>query len=224
MKHLLFILLSLPFFARAQYSTVTLEDRPIKVVASRDIEVEEFIESLPQYNSLSTNAKELLYWTNYSRKNPGKFWDSICAPILTMFPQLKTGPYAQSLKTDLYNARPLPLLRINDTLSRNAQGHANDIGLKQAKFDHNSTNGTTFQQRFKRAGLKNFGGENISLGAGKMLLSLVMLYLDHGLDYPGHRKTLLNSDYTDIGIGLTRYGNTEYTFMVQDFSSSQNKR
>jgi hypothetical protein len=220
-KHLLAVIFCLPLFAKAQYSTVTLEDRPIKVVVSTDYEVEKFVHSLPQYNSLSDQARELLYWTNYSRKNPRKFWDSICAPIISLFPQLKMGPYAQSLKADLYSSPSLPLLRINDTLTRIAQAHADDIGLKQGKFHHNSTDGTTFQQRFRKAGLRNFGGENISLGAGKMLLSLVMLYLDHGLDYPGHRITLLNRDYTNIGLGLREYGNSGSTFMVQDFSSPQ---
>src|SRR5688572_7648836 len=106
----------LPVALKAQYSTVTLEDRPIKVVVATDKKIEAFIESLPQYNALPTKAQELLYWTNYSRQNPRKFWDSICAPILNLFPQLKTGTFAQDLKRELYNAPKLPLLRINDTL------------------------------------------------------------------------------------------------------------
>ncbi len=221
MKYLLILILSLPLLVQAQYSTVSLEDRPIKVVVTRDLSIEEWCSNLPQYNSLSADAKELLYWTNYSRQNPKKFWDSICAPIINLFPQLKSGTYAWELKYELYNAPAMPLLRINDTLTHIAQSHADDIGLKKAPFQHTSTDGTTFQKRFKRAGLRNYGGENISLGGGKMLLSLVMLYLDHGLEFPGHRRTLLNPVYTDMGIGLTNYGNTESVFMVQDFSSSQ---
>lgn len=54
-----------------------------------------------------------------------------------------------------------------------------------------------------------------------MVLALVLLYLDHGLDYPGHIRTLLNSDYTDIGIGVAAYGTTDSFFMVQDFCSPQ---
>lgn len=221
MKHLFLILILTPFFSLAQYSTVSLEERPIRILATKSEAVLNWNESQPLYNSLNQQAKELLYWTNYARKNPKAFWDSICAPVIALFPQLQTGNYALSLKRDLYKAQPLPYLRLNDTLINTAKAHAQDIGIKQGEFSHNSTNGTTFQQRFKSAGLKHFGAENISLGSGKMLLSLVMLYLDHGLDYPGHRVTLLNPDYTDIGIGLSKYGDTGSVFMVQDFSSPQ---
>jgi uncharacterized protein YkwD len=88
------------------------------------------------------------------------------------------------MKTDLYNANPLPYLRLNDTLYQTSLSHAFDIGTKEAEFSHSSTDGRSFQQRFKTAGFHDYGGENISLGSGNVCLSLVLLYLDYGLVMP----------------------------------------
>ncbi len=215
---LLLVLLLIPFIASTQ-SIVVLEQRKINFNLSVDKEVEDWNRSFYSYNNLSKEEKEILYWTNYSRKDPVRFWDSVMVPILSVFPQLR-GKFAVSLKQDLFAAGQLPMFGLNDTLNVTAKNHALDIGLKTASISHTSTNGTRFVDRLQSVGVRNCGSENMSLGNGDVLMSVAMLYLDHGLENLGHRKTLLNKEYIYIGIGATNYG-TNQLFYVQDFACNQ---
>lgn len=215
---LLCLWLLIPFAASSQ-SVVVLEQRKINFNLTVDEEVDSWNKSFQSYNLLDKQEKEILYWTNYSRKDPARFWDSVMVPILATHPQLR-GRFAASLREDLFRAGPLPLLALNDTLNQSAKGHALDIGQKTATVSHTSTNGTSFSNRLQNAGIRNCGSENMSLGAGDVLMSIAMLYLDYGLENLGHRKTLLNPDYIYIGVGATRYG-TDQLFFVQDFACDQ---
>ena len=217
-RKLFLLLLLIPFCATSQ-SVVVLEQRKINFNLSIDEEVDNWNRSSPSYKSLSKEEKEILYWTNYSRKNPARFWDSVMVPILVTFPQLR-GKFAISLRSDLLSCLPLPLLSLNDTLNQSAKGHALDIGLKTAIISHTSTNGTSFSNRLQNLGIRNCGSENMSLGSGDILMSLAMLYLDYGLENLGHRKTLLNPEYIYMGVGATRYG-SQQLFFVQDFACNQ---
>lgn len=216
----LFILLLLLPFAAISQSVVTLEQREINFNLSRDAEVDNWNKSFKSYSFLSKEEQDVLYWTNYSRKSPQRFWDSVMVPILAAFPQLRGGMYASSLKNDLAKAGSLPLLALNDTLNRAAKGHALDIGRKTANVSHTSTDGTSFSNRLQRVGIKNCGSENMSLGGGDVLMAIAMLYLDYGLENLGHRKTLLNPEYIYMGVGATQYGKGQL-FFVQDFACSQ---
>jgi hypothetical protein len=235
-RKLLVLLLLIPFAATSQ-SVVVLEQRKINFNLSIDAEVDHWNRSFITYNDLSKEEKEIFYWTNYSRKNPARFWDSVMVPILATFPQLR-GKFASSLRSDLLSAGNLPLLALNDTLNNSAKSHALDIGLKTASVSHTSTNGTSFSglktasvshastngtsfsNRLQNRGIKNCGSENMSLGSGDVLLSIAMLYLDHGLENLGHRKTLLNPEYIYMGVGATKYG-SQQLFFVQDFACNQ---
>jgi uncharacterized protein YkwD len=102
-----------------------------------------------------------------------------------------------------------------------AQQHANSLASKKASPSHTSTDGKTFRQRMEKANVKRCAGENISFGPPNVVLALVLLFLDQGVPDLGHRKSLLNSSYTEMGIGIASYPNN--TFMVvQDFSCDQN--
>jgi hypothetical protein len=178
-------------------------------------------ESQVGYKSLSSKEQQFYYWVNYSRQNPGQFFDSVIKPILQVYPQLK-GKNLESLESDLKNSPPLPLFSLSDTLNRMAVFHAADITSKDAKPSHNSTNGETFGDRFKKFNLINCGGENISYGAENAdpLFMLILLYLDENVPDLGHRRALLNSSYINTGISLKTYKNGN-TFLVEDFACSQ---
>jgi len=181
-----------------------------------DDEVVAFNKSQPNYNKLNNREKEYYYWINYSRKNPDMFWDSICAPIIKKQPSLRTK-YAISLKADLIKADALPMFRLNDTLLRTAGSHAKDVAKTKKGISHNSTNGKTFSDRMKEAGIRVCAGENIGMGPDDMIMALFLLYLDQGLPNLGHRKALLNKEYTSIGIGVVQQ-DKNYVVNVQDFS------
>jgi hypothetical protein len=170
---------------------------------------------------LSSKEREFYYWVNYSRINPSRFFDSAITPLTKIYPQL-TGENLESLKHDLIKSSILPLLNINDTLLKMAKKHANDITSHNAPPSHQSVNGDSFIDRFKKYSLQKCGSENISFGAGNEdpLFMLVLLYLDIGVADLGHRKTLLNPLYTETGIGVSFYKDGNI-FLVEDFSCTQ---
>jgi uncharacterized protein YkwD len=138
-----------------------------------------------------------------------------------VYPQLKGKNY-ESLENDLANSQKLPLFSLNGDLGKMAAFHTIDITSHNASPSHNSVNGETFADRFKRFNLKNCGGENISNGAGSadILLMIVFLYLDINVPDLGHRKSLLNPAFINTGISIASYKNGN-TFIVEDFACDQ---
>ncbi|HVX51928.1 MAG TPA: CAP domain-containing protein [Chitinophagaceae bacterium] len=221
MKHLFTALLLLfPCLLFAQLKDVQLEARAVPKPLTIDTAIYNWNAKQPGVSKLTNQAKDFLYWTNYSRKNPRRFWDSVVAPIIISFPNLQSS-YSESLKSDLYATPPLPLLKLNNNLMFTAQAHASDIGLKKGKPGHISTDGRSFIDRIKAVGIKNCGGENVSLGNVDPIMSLVLLYIDYGIPTLGHRKSLLNPNYVETGIGVSAYGDTDSIFIVEDFSCAQ---
>jgi uncharacterized protein YkwD len=106
-------------------------------------------------------------------------------------------------------------LRTNSALTKAADLHATDMVVHHF-FDHNSQDGRSPFDRMKTAGFK--GGamaENIAVGY-KSAAAVV----DGWMHSEGHRKNILNCDYTMIGIGYDsgqvkpEWGNGSW---VQDF-------
>ncbi len=98
--------------------------------------------------------------------------------------------------------------------------HAKDIAKNGLPPSHTSTKGIPFQQRVANAGIIKCAAENLSLGNPNPVLSLILLFLDEGVPDLGHRNTLLNPYYTEIGIGISKHNNSQ-VFVVQDFSCAQ---
>jgi hypothetical protein len=179
-----------------------------------------FCTNQPEYKYLDKAGKEFYYMVNYSRSNPREFLKKVIAPIVSLYPQLK-GDYFTSLKADLFNADSLPLFKLNESLIQMAENHSRDITSHSDKPSHTSTNGDTFADRFKRNGFKRCGGENISYGSDNPAFLLTLLYLDVGVPSLGHRKALLNPNFTETGIGSSFFKNGSI-FLVEDFACSQN--
>ena len=106
-------------------------------------------------------------------------------------------------------------LRTNSALTRAADLHASDMVVHHF-FDHNSQDGRSPFDRMKAAGFK--GGsmaENIAVG-----YSSAAAVVEGWMNSEGHRKNILNCDYSLIGIGYDSgqvkpdWGNGSW---VQDF-------
>jgi len=218
-KFLVILLLALPLFSHSQMSRIELDSKTVPEPINRDTEVDNWNLSQPGYQKLPEEAKQLLYWTNYCRNNPQKFWDSVVVPVLIVFPPLNTSE-THSLKADLLYTGRLPMFSLNKVLVKTAQLHASDISRKKSPLGHNSTDGTDFGTRMKRAGIKTCANENISLSSQSVLLSVLLLYLDIKLPGLGHRKALLDRNLCEIGVGSALYGVDQY-FLVQDLGCRQ---
>ena len=218
-KSLAFLFFLIPLFSFSQLSVVELEAKQVPEPLTRDAVVDRWNLSQPGYPLLSKESKDLLYWTNYSRNNPKQFWDSAVVPILTLFPSLNKQE-ARSLELMLGRIGQLPMFTLNAQLVKTAQAHAADIAGKNVRPSHTSTNGADFGTRMKLAGIRRCANENISLSSQSILLSVVLLYLDIGLPELGHRKTLLDANLREIGVGSALYGKDQW-FLVQDFACQQ---
>lgn len=175
----------------------------------------------PEYKTLSSKEQQFYYWVNYSRINPGRFFDSVANPIVKIYSQLN-GENFVSLEHDMKQSPGLQLLTLNQSLLKMSAFHAASITSNNASPSHVSYNGETFADRFKRFGLNNCGGENVSYGATQTdpLFMLVLLYLDINVADLGHRKALLNPSFVTTGIAAADYKNGN-TFLVEDFACTQ---
>ena len=219
-KHFLFLFILFPIALYSQnMGTTTLEIKPNPTMPSRDVEIDRFLDRFEETKLLNNGQKEWFYWTNYSRKNPKKFWDSVISPFLNSFPNLNSRN-SNSLKAELYRQLSLSMLKPNVDLLRMSQEHASASASKKVGPSHTSPNGFTFQDRVTKAGIKYCAGENISFGRWNPTLSLVLLYIDEGVSELGHRKSLLDPTFVEMGIGIGIYPNDQF-FIVQDFACSQ---
>lgn len=220
-KRLIISTLLLFFFScsLAQYANYSYLFRPepeIKIAKDEDIYRNIALQTKIRLNN---QEKELLYWMDFARKYPKRFYNEIVYPYLKTYPELmKQKKYVASLRNDLYKSNPLPLLVINERLFAMAQEHATDVKKhNNPSIAHSSSAGLNFQQRAKQFGLDVCVGENLSYGASSVLMQLVLLYLDVDMPNLGHRKNLLNPIYSNIGVALVDLDNNEI-FFVQDFS------
>ncbi len=213
------LLFTIPIIGFCQFSTVQIEANAVPQPITRDTAIQNWNSAQPLFSKLSPESKEFLYWVNYSRNNPVKFWDSVVNPIIQAFPSLNTIE-AKSLKSDFKKAGRLPMFSLNEKLINTAQFLAGDIAGKKAAPSHTSTNGDDFGKRMMKAGIKTCAGENISLSGQGSIMAVVLLYLDINLPDLGHRKTLLDHNLVETGIGYAPYGKKQL-FFVQDFACTQ---
>ena len=215
----LFMLLLLPVISFSQMASIELTVKPVPEPVTAETEVLKWNKDQPGFPQLPSRSKEYLYWVNFCRSNPERFWDSVIVPVLATFPNLK-GKESASLHSDLIKTGPLPMFALNDKLLQTSQMHANDITSHSAMASHTSTNGTDFGSRMKKAGIKTCANENIAVSSQSTLLSVILLYLDIGLPERGHRKSLLDPKLRETGIGSAPYLKEQF-FFVQDLSCAQ---
>ena len=103
-------------------------------------------------------------------------------------------------------------LKLNATLTKSAQAKSQDMHDKKY-FDHNSpTYGTPFQMMSKFGYKYSYAGENIAMGQ-----KTPKEVMDAWMNSAGHKANILNSNYTEIGIGYVADGN----YWTQQFGKPQ---
>ncbi|MDD2794131.1 MAG: CAP domain-containing protein [Sediminibacterium sp.] len=201
-------------------SSVTLIDQPFVFPGEKNKHLIQTLETYPAYKKASHQEKELIYWTNYARLYPVPFRDSALIPFIKSQPSLQNNNYTKSLIQTLDQNQALPFLAPNLQFAGVAANHANDIYQNKGRISHHSSNGTSFANRMRNAGITQCASENISSGKEDALVALMLLYLDIGVPDLGHRKNLLNPAYTEIGVGVVRLEDGRY-LMVQNLGCSK---
>jgi len=108
--------------------------------------------------------------------------------------------------------RHLGALRANAQLTRSATGHTRDM-VAADYFDHVSPAGRTLLDwvqdgSYLRRGMAYELGENIALGT--LQLATPAAIVDGWMASPGHRRNILNADFTDSGIGIVAQAPSQY--------------
>jgi uncharacterized protein YkwD len=91
-------------------------------------------------------------------------------------------------------------LRVDGRLAAAARAHSADM-VNRSYFEHDSPDGGTPADRASAAGYANYGGENIAYGQ-RSAAEVVADWMGS----PGHRRNILDCEFTTIGVGLDPRG------------------
>ena len=210
--------------ANAQgYSQKVLTDIPFEPTITIKKEIKERLERNPVFQNADRISQSFMYWVNYSRLFPKEFRDSALIPYLQQQPRLK-GKYANSLLETPDKAIALPFLDPEQKLSKASLDHAKDIQRNGGSVSHRSSDGSSFGDRMRKVGYRGCTAENISLGKDNWgLSSLLLLYLDINLPDLGHRKNLLNPNYSKMGVSSLQLDGDQ-TLIVQELGCEENNK
>lgn len=113
-------------------------------------------------------------------------------------------------------ANGLAPLAYNGTMEYYARYKSKYMG-DNGYFDHNDLNGELITAKMKRDGVSySAWGENIAYIQGSFdNEALATKFMDNWMNSSGHRENILSSNFSSIGIGVYKIGNTYYA--TQEF-------
>ncbi len=113
-------------------------------------------------------------------------------------------------------AAGLPALSYNGTMESYARIKSKDMG-DRGYFDHKDPEGRLITEKMKADGVSyRAWGENIAYIQGVNGNStLATQFMDNWMNSPGHRANILSSNFSSIGVGVYKIGNTYYA--TQEF-------
>ncbi|TWH46852.1 CAP domain-containing protein [Sporomusa sp. KB1] len=107
-------------------------------------------------------------------------------------------------------ANGLPALKINMSLVRLAENYGQDM-INRNYFSHYNPEGQSPFDRMKQAGISySAAGENLAINSNVTAAEKAFM------SSSGHRANILNSNYTDVGIGV-RTNTAGSVYVVQEF-------
>ncbi len=133
---------------------------------------------------------------NYVRQEPKRFLTEVAQPYIKSN-ELENSSYSKSLTRTLQKQNPLPPLSRNKQLMDMAANFAVEAGRK-GWTDHVRTDA-----RFKKYAPEiEITGENLQFGSADALSVIMELLIDEGVRNLGHRKNILDPEFSLIGIGF----------------------
>ncbi len=150
-------------------------------------------------------ASEVLLVLNTMRTNPSSFIPAIDRYVthvrsFTKDPKALTAA-AKEIKAILKTQKALEPFNILGMLQLAAQDQAADIA-KTGVMGHIGSDGSNPMTRVQKYGKTNTLAECITYGHMTAELIVASFLVDEGTPDRGHRKNLLNSEYTKVGIAV----------------------
>lgn len=104
----------------------------------------------------------------------------------------------------------LPALKLNSQLTSLAENYAKDM-VNRNFFSHYNPEGQSPFDRMNQAGIKySYAGENLAINTSPEAAETAFM------NSSGHRANILNSNYTDVGLGVA-YDAKGRLYVVQEF-------
>jgi uncharacterized protein YkwD len=183
----------------------------------------------PLKGKMTALEKEVLAEINLVRIDPKGYAEQYIKPMLSKF---KGNIYDNRIMTnegtlaveecirELAKVKPLPPLAANDELVSAAKYHTERQG-KAGSVGHNTPGGKTFQERLRDFG---YAGEVISYGKDTAREIVIQLLVDDGVADRGHRKNVLNKEFTHAGVAFGAHEKYRHMCTIDFCRVTQNKR
>jgi uncharacterized protein YkwD len=167
--------------------------------------------------TLSGEEAQVLNYINQIRANPKKFYDDYVRSYALSDSRIDPS-FLRSLQADIRDVDHLPTLTLSPALEETSRFMSQDLSRSgRRRLSHTSSGGLSFEKRMESIH-SSCAGENLYSGVNRSALQMVLdLLIDWRVPDLGHRKNLLNPNYTHIGISLSAYGG-DGQVLVTDFS------
>lgn len=143
--------------------------------------------------------QEIIQLVNFVRQEPQRFLEEVALPYIEEN-ELENSSYSKSLIRALRSQRVLPALNKNENLTKMALDYALEAG-KRGWTDHIRT-----EARFKKHAPEiDITGENLQFGSMGAEAVVMDLLIDQDVRNLGHRKNILNIDFTEIGVAFDKH-------------------
>ena len=107
-------------------------------------------------------------------------------------------------------ANGLPALKVNAKLTALAESYAQDM-IDRNYFSHYNPEGQSPFDRMSKAGISySYAGENLAINTNVTAAETAFM------NSSGHRDNILNSNYTEVGIGV-KHDSKGSVYVVQEF-------
>ncbi|MGL4772440.1 MAG: CAP domain-containing protein, partial [Clostridium sp.] len=108
----------------------------------------------------------------------------------------------------------VPELSYSKTMEKYARIKSKDMG-DRGYFDHRNPEGELITEMMKRDGVSyKAWAENIGY-ASSSARGMAMQFMNMWMDSEGHRKNILSTEYTSLGVGISDHGGKVYA--TQEF-------
>ena len=148
---------------------------------------------------LSANEKRQFLVLNKIRTNPPRFAD------LYLIHRKNNPGYSKETYDELKSTKPMQPIYPSKALYKAARDHAMDMGHHGTE-GHISTSGEDLSKRIERYGKFEITcGENCAYGHEDGATNVIQLLIDDGVVNRGHRKNILNPEYSVAGIAIYKH-------------------
>lgn len=161
---------------------------------------------------LSTVEKDVILEMNKARSNPALYAELYLTPRTKKFDgKIYNGnimtnegvAVVNECITFMQKAKSLSVLTPQKGLSLAAQEHSSTQG-ETDQTGHTGVDGSTPFTRIEKYGTYRTAGENISYASKSGREIVVQLLIDDGVSSRGHRKNIMNKDFSSTGVGFTK--------------------